>query len=498
FSSRGPTNDSKYASPRIKPDIMGPDGVSTSPSGTFYGTSASSPHVAGAAALLLSENSGRTAKDLETILQADAVDMGISGKDNIYGAGRLTMNVDTQPPSLILDMTASENESQGSTLSWTNPSENDLARVVAQRKTGGYPVDHQDGITVYENDSPEPGELKTFTDSGLTNGTKYYYAVFTSDDAANWNESVKENSNADTAIPSYLGLSPTWNIVSPPGVPVHQDPGSALKDDVDPLTLYYDYLPGSGYTVYPTDTTGTKLSWRQGYWLKVTEYSQIDIGTNPPRGEAKLKFNDEGWHLIGFPYPVDWSKVEFSDPRDFANDQSRVRIISWSPGENIYYSHYSDKTYVLSPWRGYWVNVKSASQSNPAVLYFSETTKSTSPANAGNPLSVSKDTFSRASPPMPPEVEPKNDSYEVDAFPGLLRKGNSIRFEIRGSSSEVKGLKVSIFVPGGKVIWRGESQDSALTWNAEGAPNGVYIYSSSIKINGEWKNLDANKLLILR
>ena len=48
FSSRGPTNDG-----RIKPDVTAPDGVSNSVINPFYGTSASTPHTAGAAALLL-------------------------------------------------------------------------------------------------------------------------------------------------------------------------------------------------------------------------------------------------------------------------------------------------------------------------------------------------------------------------------------------------------------------------------------------------------------
>jgi subtilisin family serine protease len=57
FSSQGPSNASKYAVSITKPDIMGPDGVSNfTYSSGFYGTSASSPHVAGAAALLLSED----------------------------------------------------------------------------------------------------------------------------------------------------------------------------------------------------------------------------------------------------------------------------------------------------------------------------------------------------------------------------------------------------------------------------------------------------------
>jgi subtilisin family serine protease len=76
FSSQGPSNASKYAVSLTKPDVMGPDGTSSYTYGSFYGTSAASPHVAGAAALLLSENPTRTADQLQTKIEGDAVDMG--------------------------------------------------------------------------------------------------------------------------------------------------------------------------------------------------------------------------------------------------------------------------------------------------------------------------------------------------------------------------------------------------------------------------------------
>ena len=91
FSSQGPSNASKYSASITKPDICGPDGASNYTYNFFYGTSAASPHVAGAAALLLSENPARTANDLQSLLEGTAIDMGIAGKDDLYGSGRLNL-----------------------------------------------------------------------------------------------------------------------------------------------------------------------------------------------------------------------------------------------------------------------------------------------------------------------------------------------------------------------------------------------------------------------
>ena len=96
FSSQGPTNDG-----RIKPDIMGPDNVSTYVRGSFGGTSASSPHVAGVAALILDRYPDFNVEQLWQSLTLTAIDMGDEGKDNIYGYGRLNLNINTAITSSI-------------------------------------------------------------------------------------------------------------------------------------------------------------------------------------------------------------------------------------------------------------------------------------------------------------------------------------------------------------------------------------------------------------
>jgi hypothetical protein len=92
FSSRGPTNDG-----RIKPDVAAPDGCSSftyrnQGAGYWYGTSLSSPHTAGVCALIKSRFSSFNDTDIRNYLYNNcAVDLGTTGKDNIYGWGKVVM-----------------------------------------------------------------------------------------------------------------------------------------------------------------------------------------------------------------------------------------------------------------------------------------------------------------------------------------------------------------------------------------------------------------------
>lgn len=102
FSSRGPVswtgiapyNDHPYPPGLIKPDVSAP-GVDTN-SLNFCngyalnsGTSMATPHVAGAAALMLEGDPFLTRDELAGILESTAIDLGPAGKDTTFGAGRV-------------------------------------------------------------------------------------------------------------------------------------------------------------------------------------------------------------------------------------------------------------------------------------------------------------------------------------------------------------------------------------------------------------------------
>jgi subtilisin family serine protease len=96
YSSEGPTNGpgGTESGGANKPDISGYANVSTDSyfPGLFNGTSAATPHVAGAAALVWDACPTCTVDQVEALLTDRAVDMGPAGLDTIFGYGRLHLD----------------------------------------------------------------------------------------------------------------------------------------------------------------------------------------------------------------------------------------------------------------------------------------------------------------------------------------------------------------------------------------------------------------------
>jgi hypothetical protein len=127
---------------RQKPDIVGPDGVSNTFLGfvegafgsgqcsesasfpDFFGTSAATPHVAGAAALLLQRNPSITPAQIYAALQKTAEPMGSSMPDYLNGSGFIqadaaVSSIPTAPDVTLTLNPTTINVGQTAALSWT-------------------------------------------------------------------------------------------------------------------------------------------------------------------------------------------------------------------------------------------------------------------------------------------------------------------------------------------------------------------------------------------
>ena len=101
FSSQGPTTDG-----RTKPELVGADRAVTKSYGPeFPGTSQSSPHVAGMAALVRGRYPTLTATGTAEYLKDNAEDRGATGVDNVWGAGFAKLPpIDGSPPFSLGDI----------------------------------------------------------------------------------------------------------------------------------------------------------------------------------------------------------------------------------------------------------------------------------------------------------------------------------------------------------------------------------------------------------
>ena len=145
FSGRGPTTDG-----RVKPDLVGPDGTSSSIYGPangclsgFLGTSAATPHVAGAAALVLDAQPGLGPTDVQGILEQRATPAGAAGKDSTWGWGRLALGAANAPtaPTGSLFTGLSPSARLLDTRTANNPLGGGSTRPIQIAGTNGVPAD---------------------------------------------------------------------------------------------------------------------------------------------------------------------------------------------------------------------------------------------------------------------------------------------------------------------------------------------------------------------
>ena len=291
FSSRGPTSDG-----RIKPDLTGPDGVTTS-LGDFFGTSASTPHVSGLAALLLEGDRSLSADDLQDLLEASALDLGNSGKDNSFGSGRANgafALVESSPREvpLTVDGVTYPPEDQPIIFIWKADSEHDLS---APSNLSG--VETQYDFDRWSDDSSS-GE-RSFLYSGGFERIAAIYDTF-------------HRLQVESSVPSIGANGSGWfregsivNIEAPPAV----NTGAGTR-------LIFDGWSGdlasesSATTVAMDRPKLVVANWRTQYFL------EVESRYGDPRGG--------GWYDSG-----STAIFEVSNIHELGNN-TRLRFSSWA------------------------------------------------------------------------------------------------------------------------------------------------------------------------
>ena len=115
----------------------------------------------------------------------------------LSGVYNARFSIDGTPPANVTNFTATPASGQIS-LNWTNPT-SDFSGTRILRKTGSSPANPNDGTVVYDNNGT------SYIDTGLTNGTTYYYTAFSHDAVLNYASGVQVSANPrDTVAPAAI------------------------------------------------------------------------------------------------------------------------------------------------------------------------------------------------------------------------------------------------------------------------------------------------------
>ncbi|HSE34990.1 MAG TPA: Ig-like domain-containing protein, partial [Candidatus Paceibacterota bacterium] len=155
---------------------------------------------------------------------------------------------DTTPPANPSNLTATPGLTSIA-LSWVNPVDADFAAVRIVRKLGGFPADPNDGVLVYD------GGGQSTTDTGLTEGTTYFYTAFARDLTGNYSSGSIVSATTDTSEPPPPPPPP------PPGGEDEPPPtgGGTTTPPVVPPPIIPDIFPDFPATGTP-DVGFLKLS----------------------------------------------------------------------------------------------------------------------------------------------------------------------------------------------------------------------------------------------
>jgi len=306
--------------------------------GRSYGTSMASPHVAGAASLLLSKHPGLSLTEVRNHIIGSA-EPSVSLKDRSLSQGLLHLPGlfcdDAGSPSTISDLTVTEAGLTTATLTFSLPYDDNPGEPVkvVELRCSRSPLDE---VSWWEADPipviierGSPGELRTVLAKYLVPDSLYYFAARSLDECGNqsplsnipWAKTIPARvaylENFETGAPDWEVGCTLWDVATSPGLA----------------------KSGKGFLIHP----------------ELPEpFPETDVALSPWIDLSELKE----------PYLAFSHQFEFYGLERFTN-QGRVEILEQGKEQwkeiarfKIFYSPWRTESIYLGAWRGKKVRIR--------------------------------------------------------------------------------------------------------------------------------------------
>ena len=242
--------------------------------------------------------------------------------------------VDNIPPAKVSDLAVTSRSDTSLTLTWTSPGDDGLLGSASQYEihysTSAIDTEASWEVATVVSDPPTPqasGSTETFIVTGLSSGTRYYFALKTADEVPNWSDLSDSPLGITSSLPSrggppgggapastlLTGQTPLWGKINSSGVitePVTAESFDGL------LTLTID-KGTAALTRY-----GTPLRWIGMY-----------EATGPPSPP-------EGAYIVSLPYELQPTGATFDPPATLTYNYDRGHIPDGIEEEDLAMARY--------------------------------------------------------------------------------------------------------------------------------------------------------------
>jgi len=231
---------------------------------------------------------------------------------------------------------AVENPTGDVSLSWKPSTKLVQSRVLRQYKDFRLVEFTDDGsgnLTQTNTITPEPSDAKD--GDGLPTEVDIY--TYTPD----IDETVRyfrlDVMKASFIVTAFNAGTSGWSFFSVPIIPEVADPFVNLGDDIEPFQLFSYDTPTSGYKVYPLDLGEVSLRTGHGYFTRLTEDIEVDIGGAKNLNDVNITLDDAGWHAIGNPFilPVKVTDLLIDGVNFTASADVESVLYRWILGGNV-------------------------------------------------------------------------------------------------------------------------------------------------------------------